>query len=242
MTAKATTASDLGEGLGVGTLEGQQAAAAKGNHGGRPKVIDDDSLLFARALKDRGVPVPEIAGSHAGGAAGSCRMSNGMPFGQGSLLGKELGAQKSGPGAKEKIPAYVSPETMNRLRNAVVALQRIDDEDADVPVSLSACVEAAVLAQLRRDEREYNAGSPFPQRRNKNSRAARRSRSSWRRPRGPTASGGALAVSGHGQGGDSAHVSGPPPRHSTNSPGVRSRPSAFSIPACLSSSGMSEAR
>ncbi|MFE9007403.1 recombinase family protein [Streptomyces sp. NPDC007875] len=43
------------------TLEGQQAAAAKGNHGGRPKVIDDDSLLFARALKDRGVPVPEIA-------------------------------------------------------------------------------------------------------------------------------------------------------------------------------------
>ncbi|MET8221491.1 recombinase family protein [Streptomyces hirsutus] len=44
------------------TLEGQQAAAAKGNHGGRPKVIDDDSLLFARALRDRGVPVPEIAG------------------------------------------------------------------------------------------------------------------------------------------------------------------------------------
>ncbi|WP_404789171.1 serine integrase family protein [Streptomyces pristinaespiralis] len=43
------------------TLEGQHAAAAKGNHGGRPKVIDDDSLLLARALKDRGVPVPEIA-------------------------------------------------------------------------------------------------------------------------------------------------------------------------------------
>ncbi|MFG2236175.1 hypothetical protein ACGFNX_40335 [Streptomyces sp. NPDC048723] len=96
-------------------------------------------------------------------------MSNGMPFGQGSLLGKELGGQSpSGPGTKEKIPAYVSPETMNRLRNAVVALQRIDDEDADVPVSLSAYVEAAVLAQLRRDEREYNNGAPFPQRRNKN--------------------------------------------------------------------------
>ena len=43
------------------TLEGQQTAAAKGNHGGRPKVIDDDSLLLARALKDRGVPVAEIA-------------------------------------------------------------------------------------------------------------------------------------------------------------------------------------
>nr|WP_157570183.1 recombinase family protein [Microtetraspora malaysiensis] len=43
------------------TLEGQQAAAAKGNHGGRPKVIDEDMLTFAQALKDKGVPVPEIA-------------------------------------------------------------------------------------------------------------------------------------------------------------------------------------
>jgi DNA invertase Pin-like site-specific DNA recombinase len=43
------------------TLEGQQAAAAKGNHGGRPKVIDDDMLIFARALKDKGTPMPDIA-------------------------------------------------------------------------------------------------------------------------------------------------------------------------------------
>ncbi|WUH35855.1 recombinase family protein [Streptomyces sp. NBC_00444] len=43
------------------TLEGQQAAAVKGNHGGRPKVIDDDMLTFALALKDKGIPVPEIA-------------------------------------------------------------------------------------------------------------------------------------------------------------------------------------
>ncbi|WP_235619131.1 recombinase family protein [Embleya scabrispora] len=43
------------------TLEGQVVAAAKGNHGGRPKVIDDDMLTFAIALKDKGVPVPEIA-------------------------------------------------------------------------------------------------------------------------------------------------------------------------------------
>jgi len=42
-------------------LEGQQAAAARGNHGGRPEVIDDDMLLFARALKDQGTPIPEIA-------------------------------------------------------------------------------------------------------------------------------------------------------------------------------------
>ncbi|MFC9622769.1 recombinase family protein [Streptomyces sp. NPDC056930] len=43
------------------TLEGQVIAASKGNHGGRPKVIDDDTLTFAVALKDKGVPVPEIA-------------------------------------------------------------------------------------------------------------------------------------------------------------------------------------
>ncbi|WP_127357408.1 recombinase family protein [Actinacidiphila soli] len=44
------------------TLEGQVSAAKKGNHGGRPKVIDDDMLTFALSLKDKGVPVPEIAG------------------------------------------------------------------------------------------------------------------------------------------------------------------------------------
>lgn len=43
------------------TLEGQMEAAAKVNHGGRPKVIDDDMLIFARALKAKGVPVPQIA-------------------------------------------------------------------------------------------------------------------------------------------------------------------------------------
>lgn len=43
------------------TLEGQVIAASKGNHGGRPKIIDDDMLTFAVALKVKGVPVPEIA-------------------------------------------------------------------------------------------------------------------------------------------------------------------------------------
>jgi DNA invertase Pin-like site-specific DNA recombinase len=44
------------------TLEGQQAAAARGNHGGRPKVIDHDMLTFARALREQGTHMPEIAG------------------------------------------------------------------------------------------------------------------------------------------------------------------------------------
>ncbi|WEH43432.1 recombinase family protein [Streptomyces sp. AM 2-1-1] len=43
------------------TLEGQVIAASKGNRGGRPKVMDDDMLTFAAALKDKGVPVPDIA-------------------------------------------------------------------------------------------------------------------------------------------------------------------------------------
>ncbi|MEV6654860.1 hypothetical protein [Streptomyces sp. NPDC051219] len=34
----------------------QVTAAAKGNHGGRPEVIDDDVLTFAVALKNKGVP------------------------------------------------------------------------------------------------------------------------------------------------------------------------------------------
>jgi hypothetical protein len=40
--------------------EGQQAAAARGNHGGRPKVIDEDDVLFARALREKGTPMPDI--------------------------------------------------------------------------------------------------------------------------------------------------------------------------------------
>jgi hypothetical protein len=46
---------------GTKSREGQVIAASKGNHGGRPKVIDDDMLTFAVALKDKGVPVPDIA-------------------------------------------------------------------------------------------------------------------------------------------------------------------------------------
>src|SRR6266496_961462 len=42
------------------TLEGQRAAAARGNHGGRPKVLDEDDALFARALRDKGTPMPDI--------------------------------------------------------------------------------------------------------------------------------------------------------------------------------------
>lgn len=43
------------------TLEGQAAAAARGRHGGRPPVIDSDMALFARALREAGTAIPQIA-------------------------------------------------------------------------------------------------------------------------------------------------------------------------------------
>lgn len=43
------------------SLEGQASARERGRHGGRPKVFDDDMLAYARSLRERGVPVPDIA-------------------------------------------------------------------------------------------------------------------------------------------------------------------------------------
>ncbi|MFI7642357.1 recombinase family protein [Nonomuraea sp. NPDC049400] len=43
------------------SLEGQASARERGRHGGRPKVFDDDMIAYACSLRERGVPVPEIA-------------------------------------------------------------------------------------------------------------------------------------------------------------------------------------
>ncbi|MFI7694168.1 recombinase family protein [Nonomuraea sp. NPDC049655] len=43
------------------SLEGQASARERGRHGGRPRVFDDDMVAYARSLRERGVPVPEIA-------------------------------------------------------------------------------------------------------------------------------------------------------------------------------------
>ncbi|MFI9561454.1 recombinase family protein [Nonomuraea endophytica] len=43
------------------SLEGQASARERGRHGGRPKVFDDDMIAYARSLRERGVPVPDIA-------------------------------------------------------------------------------------------------------------------------------------------------------------------------------------
>ncbi|MEV0775892.1 hypothetical protein [Streptomyces sp. NPDC050428] len=57
------------------TLEGQVAAAAKGNHGGM--------LTFAVALKDKGVPVPEIA--HREAELGGLELLQGSADGPGGV-------------------------------------------------------------------------------------------------------------------------------------------------------------
>lgn len=49
------------EGIREKTLEGLEAAARKGNHGGRPTVIDADKLAIARARHAKGESVTAIA-------------------------------------------------------------------------------------------------------------------------------------------------------------------------------------
>ncbi|WP_424534314.1 recombinase family protein [Sphaerisporangium viridialbum] len=43
------------------SLEGQASARERGRHGGRPKVVDDDMVDYARSLRANSVPVPQIA-------------------------------------------------------------------------------------------------------------------------------------------------------------------------------------
>ncbi|MFH8642324.1 hypothetical protein [Streptomyces goshikiensis] len=112
--------------------------------------------------------MPKISTASSSDTANGSSPANGSPTTGGSaILGKLIGGHQL-TGKKEKVPAYVTTETLNRLRNTVVALQKFDDDEAEVPVSLSSYVEDAILAALDRDEREYNEGRPFKQRRQRN--------------------------------------------------------------------------
>jgi DNA invertase Pin-like site-specific DNA recombinase len=93
------------------TMEGQQAAAAKGNHGGRPKVIDDDMLTFAAALRDKGVPMPAIAGKltiKSGKNAG--KNPSVASLHREALSFRRVPARVTGPGSG------TDPELMQRLQ------------------------------------------------------------------------------------------------------------------------------
>ncbi len=108
------------------TLEGQVVAAAKGNHGGRPKVIDDDMLTFAVALKDKGVPVPEIAkkltikvGKNAGRHPSVASLYRAFAEAEGaaaddSLPRRPKPARITGPGSS------TDPELRDRLTHQVL--------------------------------------------------------------------------------------------------------------------------
>jgi len=45
------------------SIEGQQAAAAEGRRGGRPRVFDEEMTAAALTMRDQGMSVPEIAAS-----------------------------------------------------------------------------------------------------------------------------------------------------------------------------------
>ena len=63
---------------------------------------------------------------------------------------------------QEKLPAYAPHWLIERLRNTVVALQRLPE--ADAPDTLSALCQQACLREVQRLEAEYNDGAPFPER------------------------------------------------------------------------------
>ncbi|MFI1798991.1 hypothetical protein ACH427_16820 [Streptomyces sp. NPDC020379] len=90
--------------------------------------------------------------------------SGGAAAGGSAILGKLLGGQQVA-GSKTKVPAYVSQELLERLRNTVVGMQR-DLRVEEPPVSLSAFVEAAILTAVRDAEAIYNEGERYPERPN----------------------------------------------------------------------------
>ncbi|MFE2182355.1 MULTISPECIES: recombinase family protein [Streptomyces] len=145
------------------TLEGQVTAAAKGNHGGRPKVIDDDSLLFARALKDKGVPVPEIAkkltiktGKNAGKHPSVTSLYQALAEDEDTAGSDE--AQIIGPGrpvrARIAGPGSVSdPALTERLTTQVLDGGTVPNDLARQAEGSSDDLVAQLLAQARNGER-----------------------------------------------------------------------------------------
>jgi len=65
---------------------------------------------------------------------------------------------------QEKLPAYAPHWLIERLRNAVVALQRMPGAEADAPATLSELCQTACLREVQRLEAQYNDGAPVPAR------------------------------------------------------------------------------
>ena len=98
-----------------------------------------------------------------GGASGPVSSTGGGPRTGGSaILGKLIGGGQT-TGGKTKVPAYVSNELLERLRNTIVGMQR-DPNVETPPVSLSSFVEAAIAAAIEEAEEQHNQGLPYPTR------------------------------------------------------------------------------
>ncbi|MFD5328916.1 hypothetical protein [Streptomyces sp. NPDC127092] len=87
------------------------------------------------------------------------------PVGGSGILGKLIGAGGQVPGGKSKVPAYVTNELLERLRDTVVGLQR-DPNVETPPVSLSSFVEAAIALAIEEAEEQHNGGRRYPPRPN----------------------------------------------------------------------------
>lgn len=78
---------------------------------------------------------------------------------------KQPAAAPEPAGSKqEKLPAYAPHWLIERLRNAVVALQRMPGAEADAPATLSELCQTACLREVQCLEAQYNDGAPFPAR------------------------------------------------------------------------------
>lgn len=105
--------------------------------------------------------MPKI-GSVPGNGQPPAKTDPGAVGGSG-ILGKLIGGGGQAPGGKSKVPAYVSNDLLERLRDTVVGMQR-DPGVETPPVSLSAFVEAAIALAVEEAEEQHNGGRRYPPR------------------------------------------------------------------------------
>lgn len=114
----AAMAEGVREGIREKTLDGLDSAARKGNHGGRPAVIDDDMIAIARRRHAKGEPMGSIA-------AGLVQQ-----------VGKNKGKPVSRTALYEAIKRDDEESAAAALRAADSELVLADDTEGSVPGQL----------------------------------------------------------------------------------------------------------
>jgi hypothetical protein len=105
-------------------------------------------------------PKPFGNGNDSSPPAGGGRTTGGS-----KILGKLMGDQPGTVGGKTKVPAYLSNDLLEELRDTVVGMQR-DPSVENPPVSLSAFVEDAVQRAVEEARDQYRDGRRYPPRPN----------------------------------------------------------------------------